>query len=140
MLHADRLSTLARFTHGPHTLGYLLPCVVAALEDRALSGPHWLFSAGTVSLAGSTLSERSALVAATLAAWRAAGTFAVLEGWRDELYTVYAPSAQPFLNMERSACALFGVVTYGVGVSPPLSPLSPLSPPPPLRLTLDRCI
>lgn len=79
-----------------------------------------------MSLAGSTLAERSTLVAATLAAWRAAGTFTVLEGWRNELYTVYAPSAQPFLNMERSACALFGVVTYGV--SAPASLPFPPSP------------
>lgn len=121
-LHARQLSTLSLFTHGAHTLGYLLPRVVAVLKDRALSGPHWVFSANTVSLAGTTPAERSALMATTLAAWRAAGTFAVLKGWRDELYTVYAPASQPLLHMERSACALFGVVTYGVCLFPPPSP------------------
>lgn len=91
------------------------------LKDRALSGSHWVFSANTVSLTGTTPAERSALMATTLAAWRAAGTFSVLKGWRDEMYTVYAPASQPLLHMERSACALFGVVTYGVCPSPAAS-------------------
>lgn len=79
-----------------------------------LSGPHWRFAGATVTLAGATPDERSSNAAATLAAWRDAGTFRVLDGWRNELYSVYCPRGKLFLRMERSACPLFGVVTYGV--------------------------
>lgn len=59
--------------------------------------------------------------------WKMAGEFAsALSGWRDEEYAVYGPVRRwneeenplPGLNvafsMERSACALFGVATFGV--------------------------
>lgn len=57
---------------------------------------------------------------------RKAGIFRVLDGWRDELYPVYgspqpgqskiaeAPTRELLFSMERSASALFGIVTYGV--------------------------
>lgn len=50
----------------------------------------------------------------TLAAAVKEDTFAVLRGWRDELYPVYGPGDEVLLSMERSATPLFGVVTYGV--------------------------
>lgn len=112
-LHAERLSALSLFTHSTYTLGYLLPAVVEALKDP-LSGPHWTCAGATVSLAGTTVEERSANIQATLAAWRAAARFRVLGGWRNELYAIYCPPGELYLTMERSACALFGVVTYGV--------------------------
>ncbi|KAI5851232.1 NUDIX hydrolase domain-like protein [Morchella snyderi] len=124
-LHAERLSTLAIFTHGTHPLGYLLPPVVAALSDPALSGPHWTITGATVTLAGATPAERSANMLRTLTSWRAADTFAVLRGWRSEEYAVYSPRGALFLTMERSACALFGVVTYGVHMTAYVRPLSP---------------
>lgn len=40
-------------------------------------------------------------------------------GWRNELYTIYTRSKdpskryEPLLAMERAACALFGLKTYG---------------------------
>ncbi len=61
-----------------------------------------------------TESERSAAVAATTAYWRENKTFKVLEGWRSELYPVYGPGNELLYSIERSAAALFGVVTYGV--------------------------
>lgn len=45
---------------------------------------------------------------------REAKIFGVLDGWRDELYPVYGPGRQLLFSMERSAAALFGIVTYGV--------------------------
>lgn len=58
--------------------------------------------------------------------WKMQGQFAeVLKGWRDEEYSIYGPttaddsaSALPGSNvaftMERAACALFGLATFGV--------------------------
>jgi isopentenyldiphosphate isomerase len=61
-----------------------------------------------------TEEERSASVAATCQYWRDNDTFTILRGWRDELYPVYGPANELLYNVERSASALFGVVTYGV--------------------------
>lgn len=46
--------------------------------------------------------------------WRKNKTFRVLAGWRDELYPVWGPDGVLLYTIERSAAALFGVVTYGV--------------------------
>lgn len=71
-----------------------------------------------MSLAGDTPQERSDNMRKTAEAWRDNNTFRVLAGWRGELYSVYAPPGEAFLQMERSACPLFGLVTYGVSKLP----------------------
>lgn len=111
--HAERLSTLHLFTSGTHTLGYVLPSVVAALH---LAGPKWTITPTSISLHGATVEERSKNIAATLQAWRDNKTFRVVSGssWRNELYSVYSPNGKLYLRVERSGAALFGVVTYGV--------------------------
>ena len=43
---------------------------------------------------------------------RAKGSFAVLRGWRNELYPILGHDYA--LQMERSGCALFGILTFGV--------------------------
>lgn len=63
-----------------------------------------------------TFEARNQLIARIAADWRAARSFRVLEGWRDELYTVFNPSHVPYLLVERSASPLFGVITYGVHI------------------------
>lgn len=63
-----------------------------------------------------TLEARNKLIARIAADWRAARAFRVLEGWRDELYTVFNPSHVPYLLIERAASMLFGVITYGVHI------------------------
>lgn len=115
--HAERLSTLHLFTAGTHTLGYVLPLVVSTLRLANLD--YWEVTPTSVSLKGSNVEERSANMTATLDSWRKQQTFKVLSGsgWRNELYSVYSPSGELYLRMERSGAALFGVVTYGVGPS-----------------------
>lgn len=44
---------------------------------------------------------------------RAEDAFEVLRGWRGEQYTIYGHGSTPLFTLERAACALFGVVTYG---------------------------
>lgn len=58
--------------------------------------------------------ERSKTAAATMVYWRENKTFEVLKGWRNELYPVYGPKNELLYSMERSASALFGIVTYGI--------------------------
>jgi len=58
--------------------------------------------------------ERTKVLARYLQQVREAKIFRVLDGWRNELYPVYGPGKQLLFSMERSASALFGIVTYGV--------------------------
>ncbi|KAL7271051.1 hypothetical protein RUND412_006215 [Rhizina undulata] len=123
-LHAEQLASLHLFTHDSYILGYILPFVFTALADRTLSGDHWIISGKNVSLVGSTVEERSENIRKTVESWRDQKLFTILKGWRNELYSVYSPPGKLFLNVERSAAALFGVVTYGVHMTAYL--LSPL--------------
>lgn len=61
-----------------------------------------------------TEAERSKRVAATVEYWRTSQEFKILNGWRNELYPVYGPKNDLLYNIERSASALFGIMTYGV--------------------------
>jgi hypothetical protein len=113
-LHSECLSNFSIFVHNSQAIGYLIPRVAAALEDIALSGSHWVIAGNVVTLSGSTVEERSENIRKTVESWREHGTFEILKGWRNELYPVYSPKGRLYFNLERSACALFGVVTYGV--------------------------
>ncbi|KAJ6258769.1 hypothetical protein Dda_6822 [Drechslerella dactyloides] len=110
---AERTAEFARFTYLSHTIGYIIPRVRAALEDVALSGDWWEITPGAVSVKGGTVEERTANISETLKRWREAKRFDVLSGWRNEMYTIYAPQGKPCFHMERSATPLFGVLTYG---------------------------
>jgi hypothetical protein len=112
----QRISELTLFIHGPYTLGYILPNVAAALKDTPLSGSHWIITPSTISIIGSTADERTENIRRTVESWRAAGTFKILSGWRNELYSVYCSGGELYFCIERSAAALFGVVTYGVSL------------------------
>lgn len=61
-----------------------------------------------------TLENRNAVLAQYLQEVREKKVFKVLDGWRNELYPIYGPNRELALSMERSASALFGIVTYGV--------------------------
>lgn len=96
-----------------YALGYMLPSVVEVFRGV----PNWeveddariLYLTG-----GSNADERSKVVETTLLAMRETGHFKVLDKWRAELYAVYGKGKELLFNVERSASALFGVVTYGV--------------------------
>lgn len=57
---------------------------------------------------------RTKVLADYLQALRERNEFEILRGWRNELYPVYGPKGELLFSMERSASALFGIVTYGV--------------------------
>lgn len=63
-----------------------------------------------------SFAARNKALASVTAKWHVAKQFHILEGWRNELYTVFNPSQVPYLLVERAAAALFGVITYGVHI------------------------
>lgn len=60
------------------------------------------------------LESRNWILADYLYEVREKKIFQALEGWRNERFPIYGPQKEVLLSMERSATALFGVVTYGV--------------------------
>jgi len=96
-----------------YALGYMLPSVVEVFRGV----PNWEVEDDTRILyltGGTNADERSKVVETTLLAMRQTGHFKVLDKWRAELYAVYGRGKELLFNVERSASALFGVVTYGV--------------------------
>lgn len=61
-----------------------------------------------------TSAKRSELVAQTIKETAKRGEFALLNGWRDETFPVYGLKGELLLEVERSASALFGILTSGV--------------------------
>ena len=131
--HAAAAAPLAEFRLAPdaaHVLGLLCPDVVAALHRANAATPDWdirtLPSGRTLVTFASALATPAARTRALgllTASWRDAGLFAHVLAprlWRDELYPVYAdpfaprPGTEAAFVVERAACALFGLVTYGV--------------------------
>ncbi|KAI0402001.1 thiamine pyrophosphokinase-related protein-like protein [Xylaria palmicola] len=100
------------------TLGF----VPARVAERFAGRPGWAVDAActppTLTLTGGRdHATRTALVAATMAAFRAEGAFAVLEGWRDELKPCYGDggaAVSALFSVERAAFPLLGIVAYGV--------------------------
>ncbi|KAI0437196.1 thiamine pyrophosphokinase-related protein-like protein [Xylaria telfairii] len=97
------------------TLGYMLPRIARIFA----SYPHWVLNTKcrpkTLTLtAGSDASTRSAAVAATIAALRERGIFAVLSNWRNELKPAYGVLGTMLFSIERAAFPLLGIVGYGV--------------------------
>lgn len=111
--HINTYFHLRVAAHPNTTLGYVLPSVAEVL--RGLSAWELNDDERTLTLiAGENEEERSMIVAATTRAMRETGHFAVLKGWRNELYPVYGPNKELLFSIERSASPLFGVVSYGV--------------------------
>lgn len=117
-------------------VGLLWPKVVSELEEdnkfheQSGSPSPWVFvyKSSQVSLVHfspniDTPTTRSAAMQAVSLRWRNEGKFADVIGgrlWRDELYAIYKNPFGPHdesnfaFEMERAACAIFGLVTYGI--------------------------
>ncbi|PWN29688.1 hypothetical protein BDZ90DRAFT_209408, partial [Jaminaea rosea] len=76
-----------------------------------------------------TFEKRSKALADVVGAWHEEGLFSsALDGWRDEMYGIYSSPSYPYrtwenketvpneraFELERAACALFGLATFGV--------------------------
>lgn len=98
----------------PHALGYVLPPVAEKLAT-AIHGLELDDSLRILTLTGGRdADERTALLKQGLLRMRAERAFAILASWRDETFPVFGPGPTVLLHLERCACPLFGVVTYGV--------------------------
>lgn len=65
-----------------------------------------------------TVEERSEAIAEVLSDLREKNIFRSLNGWRNETYGIYYRRAEPPLcHVERSGCALFGFIQYGVHIN-----------------------
>lgn len=115
-------------------IGLLRPEVLKALEGDAAyesvrggdSGIVCVTFSPNVLAGGREAMDKA--IAETAARWRAAGLFKpALDGWRDELYAIYAsPTSAAFSTpprggwrnaafaCERAACAVWGFATFGV--------------------------
>ncbi|KAK9329787.1 NUDIX hydrolase domain-like protein [Lipomyces starkeyi] len=117
------------------TLGYLLPSVVDYFRDLKQS---FVVSDAEqrVSIAPEfdTVEKRSKMMNDLALKWRIEKKFKVLEGWRSELYPIYYPSSELYFTFERSACPIFGFVTYGVHMTAYI----PASDTRPLRIWVPR--
>ncbi|KAK9324039.1 NUDIX hydrolase domain-like protein [Lipomyces orientalis] len=115
--HKIAASSLYQFTSHDlkANLGYILPFVVDALRDL-----NELFVVSDADQRVSirpefdTVEKRSKMMNDLAMKWRIDKKFRILEGWRSELYPIYYPSSKIYFTIERSACPLFGLVTYGV--------------------------
>lgn len=67
----------------------------------------------TVTLLG-TGSNRTRRLSETLVAEHKQGTFQQLKRWTGEIVSVYGPSKEVVLSIEKLAAPLFGIITYGV--------------------------
>jgi hypothetical protein len=66
---------------------------------------------------GVLINIRCLIIAKLLKDWRDGDQYAVLKGWRDELYAVWGYDETPLLLIERSAIAIFGARSYGVHIN-----------------------
>ena len=92
--------------------GYMLVNIVNALQWPA----YWELNHAekTIKLLGTSLNERNRQMHDTLIAEKEKGTFKLLKGWTNEMFSVYGPDKALVLSIERAAAPLFGIVTYGV--------------------------
>ena len=134
----ETLATFRLSASGP-AVGLLRPRIVSALvednESKCAKGekPSWDVIDAAKSGHSRTIvcfadwidtpDKRSFVVKELVESWHHNGQFADVIGgrlWRNELYPIYAKPFGPrddtnfAFSMERSACSLFGVMTYGV--------------------------
>lgn len=117
----DEIHHAIPFILGPHTIGHVLPSVLAALKkyNETLEKSAFNISDKSISFSDevNTAKERTLVVKTLMDTWRQNLTFDILSGWRDELYPVYGDENEPdniAFVMERASAALFGVSTFGV--------------------------
>ncbi|WFD00826.1 thiamine diphosphokinase [Malassezia yamatoensis] len=120
-------TSLHAFCLGDVQIGFVLPRVLHAVRRYLDEHPTNLVrldsSNGKLSLvlaSNATKSDRTEFMA-DLAQWlRDTKQFAdPLDGWRDEQYAIYGrrsedQASEIVFTLERAACALFGLTTFGV--------------------------
>ncbi|GIJ91261.1 hypothetical protein Asppvi_010226 [Aspergillus pseudoviridinutans] len=96
------------------TLGYIPNTLV-----QSITWPkdHWMIDSAAISLINppdNAASTRTRIIHDALNRMIETGYTNILKGWRNERFPVYGPGGDVILEIERSASALFGIVTSGV--------------------------
>ena len=118
----------------PHPVGYLLSSVALLLEETLFTSSslteEWVFNhtVRTLTLrlgfpnadlapdSPRALAARSSIFERTARLMRESNNWAVLKGWRDELYPIYGSihgQRTLLASVERAASPLFGIISYG---------------------------
>lgn len=132
----ELVKSLDTFSHGPTKdkcvpfilhdvqIGLITPDVVKHMEsysDVFIVAKDLLSSQVkfvTMALSLTDRKTRSQKFLCVLRDWKDRNLFTTLKGWRNETYPVKAGfTSEPFLDVERSACCLFGIRTYGVHIN-----------------------
>lgn len=93
--------------------------ITGQVARRLLESPFFIVrSPQIVSVAADldTLDKRTAAFAQVAEKWRQDDK-QLADGWRNELYTVFCPSKEPYVLVERAFSVMLGVVTYGVHIN-----------------------
>ncbi|KAK9575361.1 hypothetical protein V6000_010018 [Aspergillus fumigatus] len=96
------------------TLGYIPNTLVQSIPWPK---EHWMIDSRAIVLLsppGNAASTRTQVIHSAIHRMIEAGYTDVLKGWRNERFPVYRPDGGVILEIERSASALFGIVTSGV--------------------------
>ncbi|KAI1358892.1 thiamine pyrophosphokinase-related protein-like protein [Xylaria arbuscula] len=115
--YTARVNNLYHFTvgHDPTALGFVLPEVAAKFSKCAGWSVNDKTTPKTLTLSGGhDYESRSEIVESTLAQFKNARTFGVLEKWRGELKPCYGLGGNVLFAIERAAFPLLGIVAYGV--------------------------
>lgn len=102
------------------SIGYVLPFVVDKIKQVDVDDVFEINSNHktiTINVRLDTLEERNKAIASIALKLRNKNELYTLKGWRDELYTVYYPSHEPYLLVERAFSPLLGIVMYGIHVN-----------------------
>jgi 8-oxo-dGTP pyrophosphatase MutT (NUDIX family) len=115
-------SSLTQFRIGKDVVGLAEATVVEAL--KTCDNHEWSLhlDEGYFELLGRDNAERSAIIGRTLEKWRSENSFGVLQGWRDELYSIYGTGGIELARVERAGSCLFGIITYGVHMTAYVAP------------------
>lgn len=103
---------------GEFRLGYILPLIVKEMvkfTDTFVVNVARRTIQLNPSLTSQTVREEA--LAKVGLQWKSEKKFDTLLGWRDEKYTIYDKSKEPYFCLERAMCPLLGVVMYGVHIN-----------------------
>ncbi|RHZ66423.1 hypothetical protein CDV55_106962 [Aspergillus turcosus] len=97
------------------TLGYISNTLIQSIPWPK---EHWMIDSSRAILLmtppDNTTSTRTQIIQDAINRMIKAGYTDILKGWRNERFPVYGPGGDVVLEIERSASALFGIVTSGV--------------------------
>lgn len=99
--------------NGAQSLGYIVPLVA---QELSRFKDVFVFTSKTITIHHNldTIDKRNQAFARVASDLKQNG---FIKGWRDELFTIYYPTHEPYLLVERAFSPLLGIVMYGIHVN-----------------------